>query len=295
MPGVPPLASPEETLGPSYSNYGWRYDDAYTTISYYFSDLDKTTMANIPAGSDSLYAHALITWLVTAVCMWQFWRYCGEMLRLRLFYLLHTPRGAQSHSVLCTDIPGVAYGTIPQRLDGTVLKLVPKSVKDKAYDELNRLERHGTHASHIDQLNAVDIEAAAGGENTKNTTTAPATKTASSEQKQPDVLQHEDTLAIKMQELASLKTFQVPDRWDEACNQLDEGNHIQGVVDTAFKEIYDDRFSHAHVVYNTWKLDGLVTQYEGVKIKLIDTIDRVFAAKNKGTAPIPKERVRLVL
>lgn len=39
------------------------------------------------------------------------------------------PAGAESYTALCTDIPGVAYGTIPNRADGTLLKLIPKSAQ----------------------------------------------------------------------------------------------------------------------------------------------------------------------
>lgn len=107
-------------------------------------------------------------------------RYNKEGLRLRIFYLLNQPPGAESHTVLVQvrvqqrrqpplaaaggcrtvarravvaathlldcrvlarqgsvfellagaplqDVPGVAYGTIPQRADGTLLKIIPKS------------------------------------------------------------------------------------------------------------------------------------------------------------------------
>lgn len=39
------------------------------------------------------------------------------------------PAGAESYTALCTDIPGVAYGTIPNRADGTLLKVIPKSAQ----------------------------------------------------------------------------------------------------------------------------------------------------------------------
>ena len=54
-------------------------------------------------------------------------RYNKEALRLRIFYLLNQPAGAESHTALVQDIPGVAFGTIPNRADGTLLKLIPKS------------------------------------------------------------------------------------------------------------------------------------------------------------------------
>ena len=54
-------------------------------------------------------------------------RYNKEALRLRVFFLLNQPPGAASHTVLCQDVPGVAFGTIPNRASGTLLKFMPKS------------------------------------------------------------------------------------------------------------------------------------------------------------------------
>ena len=52
-------------------------------------------------------------------------RYNKEALRLRVFFLLNQPPGAASHTVLCQDVPGVAFGTIPNRASGTLLKFMP--------------------------------------------------------------------------------------------------------------------------------------------------------------------------
>lgn len=84
-------------------------------------------MANIPDRSPRLWAYAVVAYLVTFLAFWVLWRYSHEALRLRVFYFLNQKRGAESHTILLTDIPGIAYGTIPKRLDGTLLRLVPKS------------------------------------------------------------------------------------------------------------------------------------------------------------------------
>lgn len=46
--------------------------------------------------------------------------------RMRLWHLLHSPPGAESHTVLLTDIPGIHYGTLPHRIDTTLLRLLPQ-------------------------------------------------------------------------------------------------------------------------------------------------------------------------
>lgn len=79
--------------------------------NYYFTNLDKTTISNIANKSSRLIAHAIIAWVVTIVVLVLLWQTCKEGLRLRIFYLLNVPPGAESHSILCTDIPGMVSAT----------------------------------------------------------------------------------------------------------------------------------------------------------------------------------------
>jgi hypothetical protein len=68
------------------------------------------TLSNLPEGSLKLLAPALAAWAMTAAVLLQLWRYSRAALRLRLHHFLAAPAGAQSHTVLVTDIPGVAAG-----------------------------------------------------------------------------------------------------------------------------------------------------------------------------------------
>lgn len=45
--------------------------------------------------------------------------------RLRISFLVNQPAGARSHTVLLTDVPGVAYGTLAARIDATLLRFLP--------------------------------------------------------------------------------------------------------------------------------------------------------------------------
>lgn len=116
-------------------------------------------MANVEAGSPRLYAHALITWAVSLLALRLLYRFNQEAVRwvggglhfhhscqafpylpplpctptclppsprLRIAFLLNRPPGAESHTVLVTDIPGPAYGTIPHRTDSTLLRFLPR-------------------------------------------------------------------------------------------------------------------------------------------------------------------------
>lgn len=50
------------------------WDSSYQEMKYTFSNLDKTTIANIPSRSARLWAHAVIAWLVTFVCYRWLWK-----------------------------------------------------------------------------------------------------------------------------------------------------------------------------------------------------------------------------
>ncbi len=69
-------------------------------------------MTNIAAGSSRLYAHALVMWFVTAFALHRIWKLTQHALWLRLYHYAHSPPGAESHSVLVTDIPGIRYGGV---------------------------------------------------------------------------------------------------------------------------------------------------------------------------------------
>lgn len=48
-----------------------------TEEKYTFSDLDKTTLTNIPSRDSSLWAHAVVTWAVTLVAYVWLWKCVG--------------------------------------------------------------------------------------------------------------------------------------------------------------------------------------------------------------------------
>ncbi|KAI8112616.1 hypothetical protein M9434_003937 [Picochlorum sp. BPE23] len=119
LPNIPPLP-PVTALGPEYENYTWIYDEDYKVVKYDLTDLDKTTMTNVPTKSDKLYAHAIMTWFLTILVLWRLRVYCQKALNLRIKHFQDCPRGAETHSILCTDIPGVV--SQPPSEDGAAPK-----------------------------------------------------------------------------------------------------------------------------------------------------------------------------
>ena len=57
------------------------------------------------------------------------WRFNQEAVALRIQYLMSTKEGAESHTVLVTDIPVLEFGTIPHRIETTVFRYLPVRIK----------------------------------------------------------------------------------------------------------------------------------------------------------------------
>jgi hypothetical protein len=171
----------------------------------------QTTLSNIEPSSADLVAHAVVAWAITFVILFQLWRYCKEALRLRMYHLLNAPRGAESHSILTTDIPAIAQGTIPNRLDGTLLKFVPKAIKKQAFAQVAAIA-----AAPSGKLNV--------GDRNKST---------------DDVATAGDTQA----------RFEAPDRWKMAIRSIrdaggdpTDGAAVGAMVEREFRDVYHEDF-----------------------------------------------------
>lgn len=70
------------------------------------------------------------------------WRYSREAVQMRLRYL-QTEQGAEVYTVLVQDIPGVQYGTPMHRLDQTLLRVLPGSLKDPVKHAVGRTVQLG--------------------------------------------------------------------------------------------------------------------------------------------------------
>jgi hypothetical protein len=276
---VPPLPNPEEVLGPEYVRYGWKYDDGYSVNNYAFTDLDKTTMANIADGDDKLYAHAVVTWAVSLFAFWLLWKYCKEALRLRVFYLLNTRPGGQSHTVLVTDIPGIKSGRMSDRLSGPMLKVIPDSMKDKA------TAIAGTGSNSMLNVSGQKLVQKA------------ASKVFSSEEEQdPEAASASQRWASNSSKSLTridptTGRWEKPEVWDRAeTNLAKPGASPDSMVTEEFEAIYQETFVGAHMVYNTQTsgLDALVKQYDKVKMAASDTVDDYISMKRRGKEMKPK-------
>ena len=57
------------------------------------------------------------------------WRYNKEAVALRIAFFTSARPGGVAHTVLVRDIPGLGYGTLPNRLEDTALRFLPRFIK----------------------------------------------------------------------------------------------------------------------------------------------------------------------
>lgn len=78
------------------------------------------------------------------------WRFNQEAVALRIQYLMNTKEGAESHTVLVTDIPVLEFGTIPHRIETTVFRYLPVRIKVRSHiqwtSSVSRLSAFCCHA-----------------------------------------------------------------------------------------------------------------------------------------------------
>ncbi|KAL4447960.1 hypothetical protein ABPG75_005179 [Micractinium tetrahymenae] len=250
-PDVPLLPQPGEVLGPNYTRFGWRYQADYQAVVYRFSDLDKTTMANVEAGSPRLYAHAVLAWAVTLFTLWLLYRFNKVALRLRMYYLRESPPGAEAHTVLLTDIPGVASGTLIDEVDRTLLRFLPGSLKQ----QLAAMAKQGVKGI-SSQLKLGGTPAASGSKHAlaeaagdNSTGGSRGSEQFSIPAARPEAA--ELRLGVRTAESA----------WDQALRQLSRGATIQEVVDQQMRAAFGDEFDQAFLVRDTAQLDPVVEEY----------------------------------
>lgn len=57
------------------------------------------------------------------------WRYNKEAVALRIAFFTSARLGGVAHTVLVRDIPGLDYGTLPNRVEDTALRFLPRFIK----------------------------------------------------------------------------------------------------------------------------------------------------------------------
>lgn len=213
---------------------------AVTTVP--LTDIDKATMANVKDRSPVLWVHAASVWAVTAATLWLLRKFSREAVALRLRYLTSTPPGAETHSILVTDIPGIATGTLTSKLDGSVLKVLPEGSRKGVRNLLTGEGSGGSAAAASKSAPAV---------------VDPLDASSAPPPPNPFMSPH------------GLET----DPWGKAAAFLASGNDSQALVEKEFNELYPDEVSHVQSVFDSSAIDPLLAEYEKLKSAAQDNLD----------------------
>jgi len=243
--GIPIPPDPATELGPEYARYGWRYDAASAETSFVLQDIDKATMANVGDRSKTLWVHALTAAAVTAYTLWTLAAFSRDAVRLRLRYLSTAQPGADTHTVLVTDVPGVRGGTAGDALDRTLLRVLPTGARTAV--------RKGADA----------------GAGALKGALSPRSKAAANEAGpfQPPGPPPAAGGGVET------------DPWAKAARRLGDGATATQMVAAEFEELYPGEVADVQAVYNTaGPLDGALAEYERVKAGVTHLLD-VYTAK----------------
>ena len=82
-------------------------------------------------------------WTLMFISMAQLlWRYNKEAVALRIAFFTSARAGGVAHTVLVRDIPGLDYGTLPNRIEDTALRFLPRFVKRRLVVSASLPHRH---------------------------------------------------------------------------------------------------------------------------------------------------------
>ena len=224
-------------------------DEAAAVTTVPLTDIDKATMANVRDRSPTLWVHAASVWAVTAATLWLLRKFSREAVALRLRYLTSTPPGAETHSILVTDIPGIETGTLTSKLDKTVLKALPEGSR-KGVRNLLTGEGSGSGSGSRSAAKSAAAAASAAAVDPLDASSAPAPAN-------PFMSPH------------GLET----DPWGKASAFLAAGNDTQALVEKEFGELYPGEVAHVQSVHETSAIDPLLAEYEKLKLAAQDNLD----------------------
>ncbi|KAK9864573.1 hypothetical protein WJX84_004373 [Apatococcus fuscideae] len=265
---------------------------AVAAADYTFTNLDRVTMSNVPKRSRLLWVHFIGVYAASLWTYWLLWRYTKQAVTLRIQHLMRSKKGAESHSILVRDIPGIEYGTMLQRVDGTLGKVVPGSVKRNLREGIGKGLTTAKSAGH--EMISAGTNMVRRGSGVFGL--SPRAEILEVAPLNDESLTQEDATRRKAieKELQQLQEGVMQmNAWDKCNRMLKDGYSMIEVVDTEYRELHPDEVEEVHVLNDTAVLERLVKEYQKLQRSLEDLIDD-FTSKKRRSKKIKPKLVRVI-
>lgn len=273
---------------------------------YDFTNFDKVSMSNIKPGSPLLWVHVLAVYFATIVTLKLLAQYHHRAVKKRIEYLSTTDRGAESHTVLVSDIPGVKFGTMLARLMGSPLfKYLPKKMQLKIEETIDTmfgfassvisqgLSRGGSEGKSTPSLGNLLQSYRTKPDAIKDVKKQPGIEPTGDEQQFVDSLENsasEDPRSSHPR--AKEVTDMDPTQWVK--QRLVDETTVEDIVYLQFKEVFpNNSIVSANVVQDTTALEKVFKNYEAAKLKLDNLVDE-YTNNLKGNKKVKRKKTKVI-
>eukprot|EP00210_Caulerpa_lentillifera_P002275 g2185.t1 len=269
------------------------------SVEYEIGSFDKLSMTNVKPKSNRLWAHLVAIWFMSIYTLKLLWQYHSKAVKLRIQFLATTENGAQTHTVLVRDIPGLRFGSPLERLmRSSLFKLLPRKIRQRVENSIESLFSVVTEG--VDKAAFLSLQLArnVGSQlsNTNSKIVPPRLKTLKNKgtlrgSHGPQIMESikKDEVLLKAEDITDM------DPVDWVTSKLKTGYPLEKVVDLQFREVYPEGLVEcSNLVYDTSGLEKLLKKYNEALEQLEDLIDHYRQKLNKGWIEITRKRKRLV-
>ncbi|KAK9809699.1 hypothetical protein WJX73_006828 [Symbiochloris irregularis] len=279
-----------------------------------YSALDHVTMSNIGRKSSLLWLHAVATWIISLYAFWMLRRYSRKAMALHLQHFGLVQKGAESHSVLVTDIPGIESGRPADRIDD-LLCCLPKGIKSKVKRRMMIADRKATEKADEQKSRLPGGDADNTGAEkppdgqSKMDMPRPGTTDFLGSSANQDLLEYHNASQAQEKGAAIRPDLELGDapaankvsipQWVEV-DAVAASNHkmlagvpAEKVVEEEFVHLYPGEIKAIHMVYDADDLDDLVSEYDKLKGKALDLID-TYATKMRKGKKVKRKTTRVI-
>eukprot|EP01026_Neomeris_dumetosa_P040380 TRINITY_DN3332_c1_g1_i4.p1 TRINITY_DN3332_c1_g1~~TRINITY_DN3332_c1_g1_i4.p1 ORF type:complete len:328 (-),score=44.10 TRINITY_DN3332_c1_g1_i4:67-1020(-) len=236
-------------------------------ISGTYTNIDRTSLTNVQRGDDKMWVHLVMVYIVSFIVYHMLTKYHKEAVMLRLEYLSRLKRGAESHTVFVTDIPGIQSGTQLERayqlINSTAGRFIPTRWKQKIEQAFAATaDRTVVTLQRAIIGKSSDEEKEVSAQDKSEYKSAKADLSGSSarnlelgEPSSPTMIK-EDKDRKKQPSSPTVGQITIMDPWKHVERKLKNGMNIRDVVFYEFDEVFTNQVENAFPVYNQSKLQA---------------------------------------